>query len=173
MMASRVILLTASLLAAGCSDSSEDEGARAESHQGAEPVAEPQPAESQAGEGRDGEEAAPAEPEGEPLEVVVKESHLLSSIPTADQTVLHAVVDEGILEVHVEHLEAACGPVPEIEARLAPPKVVLRLVPAEDRTCIGRQEIKLRIDLPRRADVDTVELRGADGRPLVSVDVPS
>lgn len=169
----RVILLTASLLAVACSDCGEAE----ERADGVEPAAPEQPQPS--GEDRAGAEPTtpeddgePAEPEGELLEVVVKESQLLSSIPTADETVLHATVEEGTLEIHVEQLEAACGPVPEIEARLVAPRVVLRLVPAEDRHCIGRQEIKLRIDLPRRADVDSVELRGADGTEIVSVDVP-
>lgn len=171
--AARVILLTALLAAAACSDTEEPDPS-------AEATEEPAPAGTEASEEPtapgDGEEPAgaePAEPEGEELEVVVKESHLRSSIPTDDETVVHAAVDEGTLEVHVENLEAACGPVPELAARLVPGRVVLRLVPPEDRHCIGRQEIKLRIDLPRGADVETVQLRGADGAEVVTVDVPS
>ena len=164
----RVILLTAALLAVACSEPDEPEVPAERT----EPAGEAQPA-AVTGSAEEQEEPAPAAPQGEPLEVVVKESHLLSSIPTEDETLLHATVDEGMLEVHIEHLEAACGPVPEIEARYAAPKVVLRLVPAEDRHCMGRQEIRLRIELPRRADVDAVELRGPAGERVASADVPS
>lgn len=174
-MVLRVILLTAAISAASCSQpEGSEEPTRAESSEAAEGAAQPERAETDpSADGEDEAEPEPAEPEGEVLEVVVKESQLQSSIPTDDRTVLHAVVDEGTLEVHIESLEAACGPVPELEARYVPGRVVLRLVPAADRHCIGRQEVKLRIDLPRRPTVETVRLRGASGEEIVSVDVPS
>lgn len=173
-----VMLITVALLAGACSGDSDEPSAEA---RGTPPAGDRvaraeedgEPAPAAGGADHADQAQPPAELQGEPLEVVVKESHLRSSIPTDDETVVHAAVADGVLEVHVENLEADCGPVPELEARLASGRAVLRLVAVDDGHCVGRQEIKLRMELPRRTGVETVELRGPDGQEIATVDVSS
>jgi hypothetical protein len=101
--------------------------------------------------------------------MLLKESQLHGNVPTDKSTVLDAEMDGTQLAIVLEHLNTACGPVPDFRPQLSDGELTLQLQAPEDAShCVGPHTVKLRI---KRQNIDHVRLLDAAGNALASDDV--